>query len=347
MSQIHVSSTPTAYDANSRAGAAAGPSNLRSLDRIREALETRFCGVAFLVLATMAQLFFLAISFNVIELIDGKVVVLDNSLFRGNIFFSGEISGEIGQNGCDNLGSASRRVGLLSQFPNSLYFDNGNFSSANQQANDLLIKSFKQTRIAAINLTDGDIADLGKSKIVEGQTMFVSASTDMHIVSPYKTVMLVLKNAKNEETELSTFVTGFSESPGSENRPLPPGSLDTTRNRAIHFINSVQKYADNTQLKILLFNADFLALDNVLKHIKIRFDLIVCQSSPFITPNKTVKVHDIPIIYPDRLGKSVARVEVNLRRGRKHFRFEYIKLYPKMPRDSEIENEAIRIIGRS
>jgi|WetSurSiteA1Bulk_404760.scaffolds.fasta_scaffold02316_8 hypothetical protein len=309
-------------------------------------LETRSFGVAFLVLAFMAQLLFTAISFNVIELINGKAVVLDNDLFRGNIFVSGEISGEIGQNGCDHLGSASRRVRLLSRFPDSLYFDNGNFSSPNQQANDLLIRSFRQTGVAVVNLTDGDIADLGKNKIIQNQNVFISASAEARIASPYKNVVLRLKNAKNEETTLSTFVTGFSEASGSGYRPLPSGSIDATRNCAIRFINSVQEYAKRAQIKIFLFNADFLALDRVLKDAKVRFDLVVCQSSPFVTPNRTIKVHDIPIVYPDRLGKSIARVEVNIRHGRKYFRIDYIKLYQKMPGDTEIEEQTIRIMGR-
>ncbi|MHA1919663.1 MAG: hypothetical protein ACTSWX_07960 [Promethearchaeota archaeon] len=72
---------------------------------------------------------------------------------------------------------------------------------------------------------------------------------------------------------------------------------------------------------------------SILKRASISFDLVVCQSSPNKLPNSTDRIEGIPIIYPDRYGRSLARISVYYFPGRILYKIEYIRLFKAIPPD--------------
>jgi hypothetical protein len=246
----------------------------------------------------------------------------------------------IESNGCDHQGSASRRAHILKKYEDYLYFDMGNISSVSPKINMFLINSFRKLNAKAINLTKGDLANIAKDVITRESDMFVSANIAHPQIAKYKKVTLLLKNQKNEQTSLKVFVTGIA---GRHNIPDDPsGYLDGLKREIVLSINEISCHAKDADIKILLFNSQLFLLEEVLARAKVRFDLIVCQSSADGAPNSTININGIPIIYPDRYGRSLASVLVYYTHNKKYYDIEYKRLYRKIPRDAQTDEAIIR-----
>jgi len=81
-------------------------------------------------LATQSVLW--VIQSNRISLIGNRLIFGEkDDLLAGDIFFTGDTSGQFDPVGCDRLGSLSRRSYLLKKFDQYLYLDCGNFTHDN------------------------------------------------------------------------------------------------------------------------------------------------------------------------------------------------------------------------
>jgi len=306
---------------------------------------TRACWrICFFAGIFLGQLIVIGISLNLVCILHGGIVLIDKHLYKGNIFFTGEINGAIESNGCDNQGSASRRAHILKKYRDYLYFDMGNISSVSPKVNVFLINSFRNLDVTAINLTKGDITNIGTNNIAREADMFISANIEHHQIAKYKKEMLVLKNQENEQINLKVFVTGIA---GRNNIPGGPSSyLADMKKEIMLSINELCGHAKDADIKILLFNSQLFILEEILSKAKIRFDLVVCQSSPDSIPNNTIRINGIPIIYPDRYGRSLASVFVRYAHNKKYYEIEYIRLYRKMPRDAQTDEAIMRTMAK-
>lgn len=282
------------------------------------------------------QIIFIGILLNLVFILPDGIVLNDKYLYAGTIFITGEINGAFESVGCDNLGSVSRKAAILKKkHGDFLYFDIGNMSSANAELNRFLVSNFRSLGGSAINLTEGDIINM-KNIIEENADMFISANIELPNVTKYKMKSLWLKNRQNKKKELKIFVTGISTRINIHRRSNY--SADP-RKEIISSLDKVYEDAKIADIKILLFNSDFSFLEEVLDKAKIKFDLAVCQSSPSSIPNKTVRLNGIPVLYPDRYGRSLASISVYNTHRRILFRIEYLKLYSNVPRDPQTDKE--------
>jgi len=305
----------------------------------------RYENTLFFTVVFICQLIAISIWLNLILITKTGIVFNDRHLYKGDMFFTGEINGFLYMTGCDSLGSVSKRAHILKKFKDYLYFDAGNITSPNQVANSVLISNLKTLDITAINLTENDIINLSEENIKKERNIFISANNVIPLVPKFKKIPFVLKSNNNKTKIINVFVTGIAKKQPFFSSTAESISSNDLTNETAFYLNELYMEAKDSDIKVLLFNEDFIFLEETLRKTKIRFDMVVCTSSPYIDPNNTVTINDVLIIYPDRYGRSIARCSVYFWLANKKYELEYIKLFKNIPDDPDTDKLIIKMTG--
>lgn len=279
------------------------------------------------------QVLFFGLYFGVFNIINNtRIVFMNSSLYKYNLFFTEDINGETNLNGCDQQGSLSRKSAFLKKQDDYLYFDGGNFTSAISDRGLSIFNNMLELNTAAINLTTRDYNNMGQL-LITNKPLFFSANFTAEPFPRYLKTFVTLRNRHNQTKSQLLFITGIT---GSATFFKSETEETAFADNIIISLNRLYPQSTDADIKILFFNENPYLLKNILNNLTIHFDFVICQYSLSRQPNSTSSINGVPIIYPDYFGRSIAHVEINHLRNKNYFIIDYIRLFQSMPEDMSL-----------
>lgn len=259
---------------------------------------------------------------------------LSPDLLTGHILFTGDTFGKTQTAGCSRLGSLSRRVRIIKQFPFNLYLDYGNITDDTSYLHSLefpcLLDIFRYTPIHALNLGKEDYINFAQKKIVP-DIPIVSANLKIlaqcsfkdHL-KPYIIVPFYL-HSKTQNRRFTAGITGITD-----NQRLiisnPQYVSPFTVSDPVDSLRAIKEPLEKADITILLYNDSIHNLEPLLKKNPIHFDLVLASASTSDYINTMTIIQNTHVAFTEEEGKSLGYVRVTF--DNKQFKFHYEPLIP-------------------
>jgi len=293
-------------------------------------------------LATQSVLW--VIQSNKVSLIDNRLIFGEkDDLLAGDIFFTGDTSGQFDPVGCDRLGSLSRRSYLLKKFDRYLYLDCGNFTHNNPGVNRIIMPAlyevFRLMDLKAINLTRRDLINLDElaGKIPGMNLVSAHLEADRNgllagSITKAAFLPLVLRN-RDTDKSIIVGVTGIS---GMERKLHRPGlSYESTASR--ESLTAIQNILERADLRILLFSDSYFELKRLIAEKRLSCDLVIAGATLGEHIDKMIYIQGIPVVFGDEFGRSLGHIRV-FKKGREYlFEYESFKIGEGFPEDNRVK----------